>query len=196
MRIIEAVLASNDRRKRSMVDKIQAASGGDLQGKTIALLGLTFKAGTDDMRDAPSIALAEALVEGGATVQAYDPVGIERASALLPDCVRYYRTALDAAQGASAAVIVTEWEEFRHIDLARLKRKMAAPLLIDLRNMFSEEHLTRMGFKYCAVGNGTSRALEVGVRSWSKPQAGTYRPTAENSTRTPISLNQKIVAAE
>jgi UDPglucose 6-dehydrogenase len=200
MRIIEAVLASNDMRKRSIADKIQAASGGDLRGKTIALLGLTFKAGTDDMRDAPSIALAEALVEGGATVQAYDPVGIERARPLLPDCVRYYRTALDAAQGASAAVIVTEWDEFRHIDLARLKRKMVAPLLIDLRNILSEEHLTRMGYKYCAVGNGTSpspeRALQVGIRSWSKPQVGTYRTKAEITKRAPISVDQKIVAAE
>jgi len=200
MRIIEAVLASNDQRKRSIADKIRQGVGGDLRGKIIALLGLTFKAGTDDMRDAPSIALAQALVEGGATVHAYDPVGIERARVLLPERVRYHRTALDAARGASAAVIVTEWDEFRRIDLGRLKRTMAAPLLIDLRNMLSKEQLGRLGIKYIGIGNGASRPgdleRQVAIPNWSKPHIGGYGTTTKSPKRPGISLDQKILAAE
>ncbi|OLE33119.1 MAG: UDP-glucose 6-dehydrogenase [Alphaproteobacteria bacterium 13_1_20CM_3_64_12] len=196
MRIIEAVLASNETRKRSIAAKIRAASGGDLQGKTIALLGLTFKAGTDDMREAPSIDLVQALVEHGAIVHAYDPVGIERAKPLLPECVRYHRTALDAASGAAAAVIVTEWDEFRHLDLARLKRRMAAPLLIDLKNMLSAEQVTGRGFKYCAIGNGTSPTRDHAFKVWSKPRATAYRTGDGTGRRPSISLNSKVVAAE
>jgi UDPglucose 6-dehydrogenase len=195
MRIIEAVLASNEMRKRSIAAKIRAASGGDLQGKIIALLGLTFKAGTDDMREAPSIDLVQALIEDGAIVHAYDPVGIERAKPLLPECVRYHRTAMDAASGAAAAVIVTEWDEFRHLDLARLKRRMAEPLLIDLRNMLSAEHVTGAGFKYCAIGNGISPSRDHAFKVWSKPRAATYRTGNGTSRRPSISLNPKVVAA-
>jgi UDPglucose 6-dehydrogenase len=154
MRIIEAVLASNNLRKQSIAGKVRAAGGGDLRGKKVALFGLTFKPGTDDMRDAPSITLAQSLVEGGANVHAYDPVGNERAKALLPKSVRYHPTALGAARGADMAVVVTEWDEFHRLDLALLKQKMATPVLVDLRNMFSEERVTRSGFRYCGVGNG------------------------------------------
>jgi UDPglucose 6-dehydrogenase len=170
LRIIEAVLASNESRKQSIAGKVRAAVGGDLRGKKIALFGLTFKAGTDDMRDAPSIALAEALVEGGATVHAYDPVGNERARPLLPESVRYHPTALSAALGADLAVVMTEWDEFRKIDFALLKQQMAAPVLVDLRNMFSEECLARRGFKYCGIGNGNPSlrhqaiSIEIGAR--------------------------------
>jgi UDPglucose 6-dehydrogenase len=154
MRIIEAVLASNNLRKQSIAAKVRAAGGGDLRGKKVALFGLTFKPGTDDMRDAPAITLAQALVDGGAAVHAYDPVGNERAKALLPKSVRYHPTALGAARGADMAVVVTEWDEFHQLDLALLRRQMAAPVLVDLRNMFSEERLTRNGFRYCGIGNG------------------------------------------
>jgi UDPglucose 6-dehydrogenase len=163
LRIIEAALASNNLRKRSIAGKIRAAGGGDLRGKKIALFGLTFKADTDDMRDAPSIALAQALVEAGAAVHAYDPVGMDRAKPLLPPCVRYHPTALDAAHRADIAVIVTAWDEFRRLDLALLRKQMAAPLLVDLRNMFSAERLIGSGFKYCGVGNGHSLPREHAV---------------------------------
>jgi UDPglucose 6-dehydrogenase len=153
MSIIETVLASNDRRKRAIVGKIRRASGGDLRGKRVALLGLTFKAGTDDMRDAPAIALAEALIEEGASIHAYDPVGMTRAAPLLPSSVRYHASALEAARRANVLVVVTEWDEFRQLDLGRLKREMATPLLVDLRNMFSEEHVTKLGFAYCGIGH-------------------------------------------
>jgi UDPglucose 6-dehydrogenase len=153
MSIIETVLASNDRRKRAIVKKIRTASGEDLRGKRVALLGLTFKAGTDDMREAPSIALAETLIEEGASIHAYDPVGMARAASLLPSSVRYHGSALEAARRADVLVVVTEWDEFRHLDLVRLKREMATPLLVDLRNMFSEEQLTRLGFAYCGIGH-------------------------------------------
>src|SRR3954454_10096237 len=152
MSIIETVLASNDRRKRTVVEKIRQATGDDLHGKRITLLGLTFKAGTDDMRDAPSIALAETLIEEGANVNAYDPAGMKRAASLLPSSVRYHGSAFDAARGADVLIVVTEWEEFRHLDLVRLKREMATPLLVDLRNLFSEEQMTSLGFVYCGVG--------------------------------------------
>jgi UDPglucose 6-dehydrogenase len=182
MRIIETVLASNERRKRSIADKIREASGGDLRGRKIALFGLTFKADTDDMRDAPSIALAHALIEGGAAVHAYDPVGIECARPLFPASVRYYSTAFAAARGAHAAVIVTEWNEFRHIDLSRLKREMATPLLIDLRNIFPEEQMRRSGFKYYGVGNGIfsldHRTLRPEV--WSKLRTKIRRAREES----------------
>jgi UDPglucose 6-dehydrogenase len=156
LRIIEAVLTSNNLRRQSIAGKVRAAGGGDLRGKKVALFGLTFKPGTDDMRDAPSITLAQALVDGGATVHAYDPVGNERAKALLPKSVRYHPTALGAARGADMAVVVTEWDEFHQLDLALLRQQMAAPVLVDLRNMFSEERLTRNGFRYRGIGNGSA----------------------------------------
>jgi UDPglucose 6-dehydrogenase len=153
MSIIETVLASNDRRGRTIINKIRLASGEDLRGKRVALLGLTFKAGTDDMRDAPSIALAETLIEEGASIHAYDPVGMTRAAPLLPSSVRYHESAFEAAHRADVLVVVTEWDEFRHLDLGRLKREMATPVLVDLRNMFSEEQVTRLGFAYWGIGH-------------------------------------------
>jgi UDPglucose 6-dehydrogenase len=183
-----------------MAGKIRAASGGNLRGKKIALLGLTFKAGTDDMRDAPSIALAQALVEDGASVHAYDPVGTERARPLLPECVCYHRTAFGAAARADAIVVVTEWDEFRYLDFARLKREMAAPLLVDLRNMFSEEYLARSGFRYFGVGNGSSlfrdHAAQI-AEDWGMPRRRSHR-RARDCSKEPIAvpLSQKIVAAE
>ena len=110
--------------------------------------------------------------------------------------MRYHRTALDAAGGAAAAVIVTEWDEFHHLDLARLKRRMAAPLLIDLKNMLSAEQVTGRGFKYCAIGNGTSPTRDHAFKVWSKPRATAYRTGDGTGRRPSISLNSKVVAAE
>jgi UDPglucose 6-dehydrogenase len=123
MRIIETVLASDEWRKRAMAGKIRAASGGGLAEKNIALLGLTFKAGTDDMRDAPSIVLAQALVEDGASVHAYDPVGTDRARPLLAEGVRHHPTAFGAADRADAIVLVTEWERVSLLGLRTLKAR-------------------------------------------------------------------------
>src|SRR2546428_9815182 len=133
LRIIEAMLAVNDVRKRAMARKVAAALGGNLRDRTVAVLGLTFKPNTDDMREAPSIALVTALQDMGAKVRAYDPVGMEQAKTVLGDVV-YCDGPYVCAEGADALVIVTEWEQFRALDLDRLKHVMASPVLIDLRN--------------------------------------------------------------
>ena len=151
LRIVEAVVAVNDARKRAMAKKVSAALGGDLRGKTIAVLGLTFKPNTDDMRDAPSLPLITALQDMGAKVRAYDPVGMEQAKPLL-DKVTFCGGAYECAEGASALVIVTEWEQFRALDFARLKKVMAKPVLVDLRNVYRPEEVARHGFVYESVG--------------------------------------------
>jgi UDPglucose 6-dehydrogenase len=195
MRIIEAVLASNERRKRSNAAKVQAAGGGDLREKTIALFGLTFKAGTDDVRDSPSIALAHALVEGGATVHAYDPVGNERARPLLPECVRYHATAMEAARGAHIAVVVTEWDEFRELDFTILKQRMVTPLLVDLRNMFSKEELARCGFQYWSVGRGNSSSV-LSINRQRRSAAGARVRNDADGRSEMVPFSQSIAAAE
>jgi UDPglucose 6-dehydrogenase len=151
LRIVETVAAVNDARKRAMARKVSAALGGDMRGKTIAVLGLTFKPNTDDMREAPSIPLVTALRDMGAKVRAYDPAGMEQAKPLLGD-VAYCRDAYDCAAGASALVIVTEWEQFRALDFARLKEVMARPVLVDLRNVYRPDEVKRHGFAYESVG--------------------------------------------
>src|SRR5262245_1999131 len=130
LRIVEAVATVNDVRKRAMARKVAAVFGGQLREKTVALLGLTFKPNTDDMREAPSIALVTALQDLGAKVRAYDPVGMEQARIVLND-VSYSQDAYSCAEGADALVIVTEWEQFRALDLSRLRDVMACPVLID-----------------------------------------------------------------
>ncbi len=151
LRIVEAVVAVNDARKRAMARKVASALGGELRGKTIAVLGLTFKPNTDDMREAPSIPLITALQDMGAKVRAYDPTGMEQAKPLLAN-VTFCKDAYDCAQGASALVIVTEWEQFRALDFARLKTTMKNPVLVDLRNIYRPEEVTRHGFVYESVG--------------------------------------------
>ena len=153
LRIVEAVVAVNDARKRAMARKVAAALGGELRGKTIAVLGLTFKPNTDDMREAPSIPLITALQDMGAKVRAYDPTGMEQAKPLLAN-VAFCKDAYDCAQGASALVIVTEWEQFRALDFVRLKQAMARPVLVDLRNVYRPEEVARHGFAYEGVGRG------------------------------------------
>jgi UDPglucose 6-dehydrogenase len=151
LRIVEAVVAVNDARKRAMARKVSAALGGELRGKTVAVLGLTFKPNTDDMREAPSIPLITALQDMGAKVRAYDPTGMEQAKAVLGN-VTFCIDAYSCAEGASALVIVTEWEQFRALDFARLKTVMERPVLIDLRNIYRPEEVARHGFTYESVG--------------------------------------------
>ncbi|MCL6645824.1 MAG: UDP-glucose/GDP-mannose dehydrogenase family protein [Dehalococcoidia bacterium] len=153
LRIVEAVVAVNDARKRAMARKIAAALGS-LRDKTVAVLGLTFKPNTDDMREAPSIALITALTDMGARVRAYDPAGMEQARAIMPD-IEYCDGPYSCAEGADALVIVTEWEQFRALDLDRLKRVMARPVMIDLRNVYRPEEMARHGFIYDSVGRPT-----------------------------------------
>ena len=151
LRIIEAVVGVNDQRKRAMARKVASALGGELRGKTVAVLGLTFKPNTDDMRDAPSIPLITALQDMGAKVRVYDPIGMEQAKSYI-DKVTFCDDAYDCAQGASALVIVTEWEQFRALDFVRLKETMAQPVLVDLRNIYSADEVARHGFVYESVG--------------------------------------------
>ena len=151
LRIIEAVVGVNDQRKRAMARKVASALGGELRGKTVAVLGLTFKPNTDDMRDAPSIPLITALQDMGAKVRVYDPIGMEQAKSYI-DKVTFCDDAYDCAQGASALVIVTEWEQFRALDFGRLKETMAQPVLVDLRNIYSADEVARHGFVYESVG--------------------------------------------
>src|SRR5471032_599926 len=147
LRIVETVAAVNEQRKRAMARKVASALGGNLRDKTIAVLGLTFKPNTDDMREAPSIPLITALQDMGAKVRAHDPEGMEQAKKELPD-VSFCNDAYSCADGAAALVIVTEWEQFRALDFKRLKTVMAMPVLIDLRNIYSPEEIARHGFAY------------------------------------------------
>jgi UDPglucose 6-dehydrogenase len=151
LRIVEAVAAVNDQRKRAMARKVVAALDGSVRGKTVAVLGLTFKPNTDDTRDSPAIALITALQDLGATVRAYDPAGMEQAKPQLKG-VQYCSGAYVAAEGAHAIVIATEWEQFRALDLDRLKTVMSQPVIVDLRNIYRADEMKRAKFKYVAVG--------------------------------------------
>jgi UDPglucose 6-dehydrogenase len=158
MRIVETVALVNDTRKRAMAKKVIAAAGGEVRGKTIAILGLTFKPNTDDMRDSPAIAIIQALQDAGAVIRAYDPEGKEQAQLVLKE-VHYATDAYDAATGAEVAVLVTEWDAFRALDLDRLKAVMAAPAIVDLRNIYRPEEVRARGFTYDSVGRSTVAAL-------------------------------------
>ncbi len=149
--IVEAVVKVNKARKRAMGRKVLAALRGEARGRTVALLGLTFKPNTDDMRDAPSVAIATALADAGVIVRAHDPEGTEQAKALMPDLI-YCTDPYDAATGADAVVIVTEWDAFRAIDLKRLKAAMAGDVLVDLRNIYRREAAEAAGLTYSGIG--------------------------------------------
>lgn len=151
LRIIETVVAVNDRRKKQMAEKIIAAAGGSVKGKTIAVLGLTFKPNTDDMRDSPSLDIVPALQAAGATVRAFDPQGLEESRHLLPGVV-FCNDAYDTMKGADALTIITEWNEFRLLDLDRVKSLLSRPLLIDLRNIYKDDEMRAAGFDYYSVG--------------------------------------------
>ena len=156
LRILETVMAVNEVRKRAMARKVAAALGGNLVEKTVALLGLTFKPNTDDMREAPSIALITALRDLGARVRAYDPAGMEQAKLVIDD-IDYCDGPYSCAENADALVVVTEWEQFRALDFDRLKQIMARPVLIDLRNVYRAGELTRFGFIYHSIGRPSVR---------------------------------------
>ncbi len=151
VRIVDSVVAVNAARKKAMAGKVIAHCGGSVQGKTIAVLGLTFKPNTDDMREAPSLDIVPALQKAGARVRAYDPAGLEAAKKLLDDVV-WFESAYAAMEGADALVIVTEWNAFRALDLERVKRLMKAPVMIDLRNIYNPEDMVAAGFRYTCVG--------------------------------------------
>jgi len=151
IRIVEAVVDINTDRKKAMADRVIKACGGSVEGKTIAVLGLTFKPNTDDMRESPSLDIVPALQRAGATVQAFDPAGMEEAKKVLQDVVWCAET-YEAIAGSDAAVIVTEWNEFRSLDFARMKSTMKSPILVDLRNIYDSEQVIAAGVAYSCVG--------------------------------------------
>ena len=159
LRIVETVVAVNDQRKRAMARKVANAFGGNgnLRGKSIAGLGVTFKPNTDDMRDAPSIPLITALQDMGAGVRVFDPVGMPQAKKVLEN-VTFCNNAYACAKGAHALVVVTEWEQFRALDLKEMASIMASSVIVDLRNIYSPEEVMRNGFHYCGVGRPKSLA--------------------------------------
>ncbi|KQO68786.1 MULTISPECIES: UDP-glucose/GDP-mannose dehydrogenase family protein [unclassified Methylobacterium] len=151
VRLVETVVSVNDQRKRAMARKVVTACDGSVRGKTIAVLGLTFKPNTDDMRDAPSLSIITGLQDGGAKIVAYDPEGIEQARLVLSD-VTYAEDAYACAEGADALVIVTEWNAFRALDFKRLRATMTSPVLVDLRNVYRAAEVERHGFRYSGIG--------------------------------------------
>ncbi|POF63880.1 UDP-glucose 6-dehydrogenase [Novacetimonas maltaceti] len=156
-RIVEAVADVNERRKRRMGRRIIAACGGEIRDRVIAVLGLTFKPRTDDMRDAPSIAIIQTLRDAGGRVHAFDPAGMEQARDVLGD-VTYFQDPYKAVAGADAVAIVTEWESLRALDLKKIHGLMRTPVLVDLRNIYVPDEAKAAGFTYIAVGRGDLEA--------------------------------------
>jgi UDPglucose 6-dehydrogenase len=151
LRIVESVVKVNDARKRAMGRKVVHALGGDARGKKVALLGLTFKPNTDDMRDAPSLSIVQALQDAGAKVAGYDPEGMEQARPLMPG-VEFADSAYRAAEGADAVVLVTEWDVLRALDLGRLRAAMAQPIFVDLRGVYPPEEVEQHGLRWFGIG--------------------------------------------
>jgi UDPglucose 6-dehydrogenase len=149
--IVETVISVNEARKQALAKRVIGASGGSVEGKIVAVLGLTFKPNTDDMREAPSLALVPALIEAGALVRAHDPQGMEPAKALLKG-VTFCKGPYEAAQGADVLVIVTEWDAYRALDLDRLKDTLKTPVVVDLRNIYRPEEMAAKGFRYTSIG--------------------------------------------
>jgi len=155
VRIVEAVVSVNDSRKRAMGRKVIAAAGGDVRGRKVGILGLTFKPNTDDMRDAPSLAIVQALLDGGAKVSAFDPEGMDIARTMMPD-IAYAKDPYEAAKDADVVVIVTEWDAFRALDLSRLGATMRTRCLVDLRNIYKPDVARQAGFAYHSIGRPQS----------------------------------------
>ncbi|MEA2781662.1 MAG: UDPglucose 6-dehydrogenase [Rhodospirillaceae bacterium] len=151
LKIVETVVAVNDARKRAMADRVVAALGGSANGKTVAALGLTFKPNTDDMRDSPSLDILPVLQRAGAVVRAFDPEGMVEAKKLMPD-LTYCHDAYDCMTGADALVIITEWNEFRALNLTRVKQLLQQPVVVDLRNVYNAEEMATVGFRYSSIG--------------------------------------------
>ncbi len=152
LRIVEAAVEVNSAQKARMVKKIREMLGGSEAGKTIAILGLTFKPETDDMRDAPAATILPALMEKGATIKAHDPKGIEEAKHYLPSGIQYVNNAYEAAEDADCLVLMTEWNQYRALDLDRIKKIMTTPVFVDLRNVYEPEKMKESGFQYVGVG--------------------------------------------
>ncbi len=169
VRIVETVVSVNDARKRAMADKIVRQCGGSVAGKTIAVLGVTFKPNTDDMRESPSLSIVPALQQAGARIRAFDPEGMTEAAKHLQD-VDWAADAYDAMTGADAVAILTEWNQFRNLDLARMKGILNAPVVVDLRNIYDPAEMAAYGFRYDSVGRA------VGA---DKPDAGAPSHVAE-----------------
>jgi UDPglucose 6-dehydrogenase len=164
-RLIEAVVAVNDARKAGMAMRVITACGGSVRGRTVAVLGLTFKPETDDMRDSPSLPIVSRLVGDGAVVQAFDPEGMEQARPMLPEGVRYCHDAMAAVTGADVLVVVTEWNEFRALSPASLKAAMHGDVVVDLRNVYDPEAMRQAGFAYHSIGRGA----DAGGNSAGRP---------------------------
>lgn len=152
VRIVEAAVEVNSAQKARMVKKIRDALGGSEAGKTIAVLGLTFKPETDDMREAPAVSIIPALMEKGATIRAHDPKGMEEAKKYLPDGVQYTENAYEACDGADAVVLMTEWNQYRALDHDRIRSSLSSPVFIDLRNVYDSATMQEKGFTYIGVG--------------------------------------------
>tara|TARA_Y100001960_G_scaffold302716_1_gene354054 strand:+ start:124 stop:1464 length:1341 start_codon:yes stop_codon:yes gene_type:complete len=159
--IVQAVITVNEHRKRHMADKIIAACGGSVNGMTIAILGLTFKPNTDDMREAPSLEIIPSLQSSGAVIRAYDPEGMEEAQDLLKDVI-WCQNAYETMDGSDALVIVTEWNEFRALDLGRVKELLSAPVLVDFRNIYNSDEMEEAGFNYYSLGRPQSSERALG----------------------------------
>jgi len=152
LRLVEATIAINEDRKHAMARRVIAALGGDVAGKSIAILGLTFKPETDDMRDAPALVVLPELAAAGAELRAYDPEGMEQARPMLPAGVHYTTSALNAALGADAVVLLTEWNEFRALSPERLRASMRGNVLLDFRNVYDPAAMRAAGFEYFSIG--------------------------------------------
>ena len=150
--IVEAAIEANEAQKARMIKKIRNALGGNESGKTITVLGLTFKPETDDMRDAPSLTILPKLIENGCKVNAHDPQGIDEAKSLLPSTVQYYNDIYVALNGADAVVLMTEWNMYRNLDMDVIKEKLNQPVFIDLRNVYEPETMKSLGFDYHCIG--------------------------------------------
>jgi UDPglucose 6-dehydrogenase len=154
--IVETVISVNEARKQALAKRVVDACGGSVEGKIVAVLGLTFKPNTDDMREAPSLALIPGLQQAGAVVRAHDPQGMEQAKPLLPG-VRFCGNPYEATEGADALVIVTEWDAYRALDLDRIHQTMKNPIVVDLRNIYRPEEMAAKGFRYTSVGRSRAR---------------------------------------
>jgi UDPglucose 6-dehydrogenase len=150
--IVEAVEHSNTDQKWRFFDKVEKALGGSVRGRRIALWGLAFKPQTDDMREAPSLTLIDRLLEGGATVVAHDPEAMKEAKRRLGDRVAYAKSSYEALSGADALVVMTDWNEYRHPDLARIKRELKQPIVIDGRNLYDPAQMRGLGLQYTSIG--------------------------------------------
>ena len=153
-KIIKSVVEINTIQKERMIKKIRSSLGGDESGKVIAVFGLTFKAETDDMRDAPSLTILPPLIEAGALVRAHDPEGIEQARTLLPKAIEYFPDIFEAADGADAVILMTEWNQYKDLDLQLLKNKMKGKIFLDLRNVYEPNEMNNAGFDYYCIGRG------------------------------------------